>query len=121
MHEHSLVRNLLKQAERIRRQHDADRIIEVRVEVGPLSGVEPLLLASAFELLTAEANLAGARLLIDEVALSARCESCQCEFEVNDFVFRCHRCGGNVTVTRGDELQLVSVSLQSGEPAREMV
>jgi hydrogenase nickel incorporation protein HypA/HybF len=121
MHEQSLVRSLLRQAESIRRQHDAEYITEVRVAVGPMSGVEPLLLASAFELLTAETNLAGARLVIDEVALLARCESCRCEFEVNDFVFRCRQCGGNVTVIRGDELQLVSVSLQSCEPAREMV
>ena len=121
MHERSLVRALLKQVERIRRQHDAARVSEVRVEVGPLAGVEPLLLATAFEQLTGSGSLRDARLVIDEVTLLGECRSCSHVFELNDFVFRCPRCGHNVRVTRGDEFQLVSVSLQTGEPAEESV
>jgi hydrogenase nickel incorporation protein HypA/HybF len=105
MHERSLVQSLLKQVDAIRRQHDAKHVSEVRVEVGPLSGVEPLLLAAAFE------QLAGAKLTIDEVALLAECQSCGREFELNDFDFHCPSCRGNVRVTRGDEFLLVSVSL----------
>ena len=121
MHEQSLIRTLLKQVEEIRRQHDAEQVVEVRVEVGPLSGVEPLLLESAFEQLVPDSMAVGARLVIDEVSLLARCASCDCDFEVDDFVFRCHQCGGNVRVVRGDELQLVSVSLRNGAPAGESV
>ena len=111
MHERSLVKALLKQVEEIRRQHDAEHVTEVRVEVGPLSGVEPLLLATAFDQLTPESPAAAANLVIDDVALLAECTSCGCEFAVSHFVFRCPTCGGNVRVTRGDQLQLVSVSL----------
>ncbi len=111
MHEQSLVKTLLEQVERIRRGHAAARISEVRVEVGPLSGVEPLLLASAFEQLAPGSTAAGARLVIDEVTLRAQCESCGCRFEVQDFFFRCPQCSGNVRVTRGDAFLLVSVSL----------
>lgn len=113
MHERSLVKTLLKQVEEILRQHDAEQVTEVRVEVGPLSGVEPLLLSTAFEQLAPKSTAAGASLVIDEVALLGDCKSCGCEFEVNDFVFRCPTCGGNVRVIRGDELQLVSVTLEA--------
>lgn len=120
MHEKSLVHVLLKQVDAIRRQHQAERVTAVRVEVGPLSGVEPLLLASAFEELVPESTSSGANLVIDEVALLGQCKSCGCEFEVLDFVFRCPTCGGNVRVTRGDEFQLVSVAVQRGEPTQEL-
>lgn len=121
MHEQSLVRALLKQVDEIRREHDAEQVTEVRVEVGPLSGVEPMLLAAAFEQLAPESTAAGAKLMIDEVALIAKCTSCDYEFEVSDFVFRCPTCGENVRVIHGDEFQLVSASLRSGEPTEELV
>jgi len=110
MHEQSLVSNLLKQVEEIRRQHDAPYVTEVRVELGPLSGVEPLLLASAFELLKRYTPMANAKLVIDEVPLVAQCKSCNNQFAINDLVFRCPNCKGNVKTIRGDEFYLVSIS-----------
>ncbi len=110
MHEQSLVGNLLKQVDEIRSQHNAQRVTEVRVELGPLSGVEPLLLASAFELLKPDTPAANAKLVIDEVQLLAQCESCHNQFEINDFVFHCPTCDGNVKVVCGDQFCLVSIS-----------
>jgi len=121
MHEQSLVKNLLKHVDDIRRQHDAEHVTKVCVEVGPLSGVEPLLLAAAFEQLAPGGTAASATLVIDEVALLAQCESCDLEFEVGDFVFRCPTCRGNVKVIRGDDFQLVSVSLRSSRPSEQLV
>ncbi|MEZ6057609.1 MAG: hydrogenase maturation nickel metallochaperone HypA [Planctomycetaceae bacterium] len=128
MHEQSLVASLLQQADAIRRQHAGSRVTEVRVEVGPLSGVEPLLLVSAFEQQRqhfigdtephSAATFQFAKLSIDHVPLSARCRSCDAEFEVADFVFRCPTCQGNVDVTRGDELQLVSVTVDDENSPR---
>lgn len=110
MHEQSLVRNLLKQVAEICCQHAAQRVSEVRVELGPLSGVEPLLLASAFELLKPDTPAANAKLVIDEVRLLAECETCHNQFEIGDYVFRCPTCDGNVKIICGDEFFLVSVS-----------
>lgn len=123
MHEQSLVKMLLQQVETIRLKNSAGsvkeapteeiRVEEIRVEVGPLSGVEPTLLHSAYERLT-EAEPSRARLVIDEVPLTAQCKECDQEFEVQEFVFQCPRCQGNVRVTRGDQMQLASVSLVIG-------
>lgn len=121
MHERSLVRELLRQVDAIRLQHEAERVSEVRVRVGPLSGVEPLLLASAFEELVADSRAAGASLVIDEVPLLAVCKLCDRQMEVTDFVFRCRNCDGNVHVTQGDEFELISVSLSESVAAEEAV
>ena len=115
MHEQSVIRALLEQVDAICKVHGARYVTEIRVEVGPLSGVEPLLLASAFEQRTPGGTAQGAQLLVDEVALLARCTSCEHEFEPSDFIFRCPRCGSNVRVLRGDDIQLVSVSMPTNE------
>jgi hydrogenase nickel incorporation protein HypA/HybF len=102
MHEASLVRSLLNQ------EHGGGSVGEIRIEIGPLSGVEPLLVASAFRQLATETGLSAARLLIDEIPLVARCPVCG-EFEVRAFCFRCPKCeSSQVTVVRGDELRIVS-------------
>lgn len=120
MHEQSLIRSLLKQVDELRQQHGGGLVAEVRVQLGPLSGVEPLLLASAFDQLSSETSAGGAKLAVEEVTLLAKCDSCDREFEIHDFVFRCPTCQGNVRVTQGDEFQLVSVSLHDNHRAKDL-
>ena len=119
MHEQSLVRSLLKQVESIYQQSDGDGIAEVRVEMGPLSGVEPLLLDEAFRLLAPHSCAAGATLAIDEVPLIAECGVCEIQFKVESFRFHCPDCDGNVRVVQGDALRLTSISVDSRTPHEE--
>lgn len=121
MHEQSLIKSLLKQVDAVGRKHYAAGVLEVRIQIGPLSGVEPLLLQSAFDQLAYQSNAAGARLVIEEVPLVAECVSCQQQCEVNAFVFLCPTCGGNVNVIHGDGVQLVSVTLRDCVAAEESV
>lgn len=121
MHEQSLVRALLRQVDAICHEQNAQRVTEVRVEVGPLSGVEPMLLVSAFDHLKKLTTSAEARLVMDEVSLLAECRQCDLVFDMNDFVFRCPECGGNIILARGDTVQLVSVSVQCSGATQESV
>ena len=124
MHEVSLVRSLLEQVDHIVTSQGGRAAVEVRVEIGPLSGVEPLLVKAAF------AQLAGSRsretsirtreacsentptLIIDEVPLTARCQSCHAEFELEHFRFVCPHCDSRETsVVRGDAFRLMSVTV----------
>jgi hydrogenase nickel incorporation protein HypA/HybF len=119
MHEYSLIRALLRQVREIARQHAATAVTEVAVSTGPLSGVEPLLLASAFEHLAAD-DMPGARLTIDEVPLIIACEECRRETSLMSIQFRCPGCGGGRTrVVGGEEVVLRHVALQM--PAGEAV
>ena len=49
MHEASLVASLLRQVDELAAQNGGGRVDQVRIEVGPLAGVEPLLMREAFE------------------------------------------------------------------------
>ncbi len=113
MHERSLVSRLLAQVERLMEEHDAVRVHAVRVSVGQFSGVEPLLLRSAFQEMVFDTPMRGADLIMEEVPLEARCDLCGDQFAVERFDFECPRCGSRkVTVVRGEELMLESLMME---------
>jgi hydrogenase nickel incorporation protein HypA/HybF len=111
VHEVSLVRSLLEQVNHIVAEQGGRAAVEVRVEIGPLSGVEPLLVREAFTQLDGDGTL-----IIEEVPLVARCDSCDIEFEVENFRFVCPRCESRETrVIRGDAFRLMSVTVDVPE------
>ncbi len=117
MHELSLVRNLIKQVESIVAA-EGGNAIEIEVAIGPLSGVEPLLVQSAFEQLAPASQVGGARLRIDQPELRARCRECQQEFAVEGFLFQCPACQGRmVDVTSGDDFRLMGISVEEDDRA----
>lgn len=128
MHETGLVRILLQQVEEIAKSRNGQRILEIRVETGPLSGVEPCLLQSAYEREVAGIpdplrpngiDFSSAHLQIDEIPIEATCERCGNQFEVHDFRFLCPLCGsGAVIIVRGDSLRLMTVTIE-GEVDRQ--
>jgi hydrogenase nickel incorporation protein HypA/HybF len=113
MHEYSLMQTLLAQIREIARENRARNVTEITVAVGPLSGVEPLLLEGAFSQLAIGELLASARLRIELVPLIIECEACRQTSELTDFVFACPLCGCEQTrVTNGDTFILRNVVLE---------
>lgn len=114
MHEYSLARALLRQVEEMVRREGAANATSVSVTIGEFSGVEPDLLQMAFADIAQDSTLVNGKLLIEKVALEARCEDCSHEFAIERFRFVCPRCeGGNVTVIRGEEMMLERVVLEA--------
>ena len=110
MHERSLVKTLIDQALEAARARGLGRLHEIQLRIGEFSGVEPRLVEMAFVEMAAEIGQTEVRLILDVVPLMARCLSCQQEFAVLGFRFVCPKCGpGDVTVTSGEEMQLVSI------------
>ena len=116
MHEASLARNLLRQVAALLRDAEGEAVETVFVEIGPLAGVEPALLASAFDEQVGTTTVAGARLVIDEAPLEAECGCCGAQVEIRDFSFHCSVCGSvDLRVTRGDAVMLKSVDVRFAE------
>ncbi len=113
MHEASLVRTLLAKVAAVCLEHQGDSVTEVCVELGPLSGVEPLLVQSAFEQLAPEHGMVTAKLVITEIPLEAKCRDCGAVFEIQKFRFRCEICESpSIQVVRGDEFRLLNVTIR---------
>ena len=113
MHEYSLARALLHQIQAIVDQEDVAKVRSVSVTIGEFSGVDPELLRMAFQDVSQQSVAASAALLIEKVALEARCENCFNEVLVERFRFVCPNCeSGSVNIVRGEELILERVMLE---------
>jgi hydrogenase nickel incorporation protein HypA/HybF len=118
MHETSLIATVLRQSLSIASASDDSEIVEIHLSIGPLAGVEPALLATAFERLAPEFGLRGATLRVQERELTAVCRACQLEYRVADFEFTCPTCGStDADVVSGDAVMIESLTLRSRSDA----
>jgi hydrogenase nickel incorporation protein HypA/HybF len=109
MHEGSLIVSLLRQVEDLARLHGAPSVSEVCLEIGPLAGVEPLLMRAAFDRLRVGTLAESAELAIDLVGLTCRCRSCQLTYASDQLRFVCPACGDQrIDVVAGDSVTLHS-------------
>lgn len=108
MHERSLVTALLKQVAQIQSEHGAAAVREIVVEVGPLSGVEPELLNSAY----ADLVKSDAQLVIKRVPLTVYCLWCRFTSSLDRFQSVCPCCQSmDLQMTGGDAFRLLHVTL----------
>ena len=113
MHELAVSRSLLREVQRVAREHAAVSVSRVLVQIGPLSGVEPSLLREAFPLAAAGTLAERAELVIEMVPLRVRCETCGAESEARPNRLLCGACGDwHTRLLSGDELLLASVELE---------
>jgi hydrogenase nickel incorporation protein HypA/HybF len=112
MHELSLCQALIRQAERVARDHDAPRITHLHVRIGRLSGVEADLLQQAFFSASRDTAAEGSVLHLEHSPVRIHCPACARDAEVEINHLACPHCGHWQTrLIGGDELLLVSVDL----------
>jgi len=112
MHELSLCQDLIDQVTELARKHQARSVACVRVQIGQLAGVEPLLLESAFTIARTGTVAGQAEMITEVVSPRVVCNACGIESDVTPSCLLCLACGGNDTrLIRGDELILARVEL----------
>jgi len=113
MHELSVCQGLMKQVQQVAAENNASSVESIRVQVGGLSGVEPSLLAHAFEIARAGTIASEAELEIEEAPIVVKCQECGASSAVSANRLVCEYCGEwRVTVTSGEELYLMSVEIE---------
>ncbi len=117
MHERSLVRALLRQVADVAAEHPDSQVTLVRVRIGEFSGVDPDLLAAAYEDMVQDLPLRGTMLDVERVPLEAFCEECSRQFRIERYRFQCDKCGSvRLSLRGGEELLLDSVTLEETVP-----
>lgn len=112
MHELSVCLSMLDQVRAIAKERDAVQVSKIYVQIGPLSGVEPDLLAQAFPIASAGTVAEQAELILENLELRILCLDCQAESPSPANNLLCPACGSNQTrLISGDELMLARVEL----------
>jgi len=111
MHEWGIVESLLARVDEEVRARGATRVHRLRVRLGALSGVEPELLASAYEVFRERTVCASA--LLDVVPGAVRWRCARCDVDVPDGApLACPRCGGRTALAAGDEIVLERIEME---------
>lgn len=112
MHELSLCDDLLGQVVIIAKQHHAQSVESITVQIGVLSGVEPALLDSAFTMIKAGTVAENALLIMETSPVTVLCRKCRTQSEAAANRLLCNACQSHeTTLLSGDELILASVAL----------
>ncbi len=112
MHERSLAQALLTQITQVAAEYPGLVPRAATVDVGPLAGVEPLLLEFAFTEVATERGLPELELVLRQVPLGMHCDSCQQDSELDSLSFQCPQCDSHqIHITQGDGVILVHVDL----------
>jgi hydrogenase nickel incorporation protein HypA/HybF len=112
VHELSLCQDVIEQVTALAARHRAHSVASVTVRIGVLSGVEPLLLESAFTVARAGTVADEAVFVTTLVPARVHCRGCGLDSETGPNRLRCPACGsGDTDLISGDELTLASVEL----------
>jgi len=114
MHELSVCQGMLHQVSDIAAEHAARSVSSITIRIGPLSGVEPALLAQAFPIASAGTVASDAELRIESLPVRVSCETCGAETDAAANRLLCGACGDwHTRLISGDELLLASVELEN--------
>ena len=115
MHEYSIVQSLLDIIEQNAKKHNAKRVSKVVVKIGVLSGVEPDLLAVAFDTFKEASICKSAKLQILLQPIVLECRECKQRSELakREIFFRCPYCKSvDVDVIDGEEMLLMRLEME---------
>jgi hydrogenase nickel incorporation protein HypA/HybF len=112
MHELSIAQALVEQVEAVRQANGGGGVVSVEVRLGQWQQVVPEILTGYFDYLAQGTPLEAARIRIEQVAATARCEDCARVFAVEDIYLVCPVCASRSCVLlSGKEMELVGVEL----------
>lgn len=113
MHEVSIMAEAVRMAVESAQAAGARRITKLRLRVGRMSGAVPEAMMFAWDVVRQDTLAAAATLKIETVAATCWCETCQAEFEYQDFISECPGCHNySGELRRGRELEIAAVELE---------
>ena len=109
MHEYSIVQALIERVEQEAVARGASRVVRLWVRLGELSGVEPGLLATAYETFRERTICEGAPMELDRVAAAWACRRCD---RPTAGALCCERCSAPAALVAGDEIFLSRIEME---------
>ena len=113
MHEYTVTESLLKIVGDKAAEAGVEKVLKVRVVVGPLTGFVPDCINFYYETLSKGTIAEGAVLEFEEAPIRLRCRACAHEFSPETREWVCPSCGSaGVDITGGRELFIKDMEVQ---------
>jgi hydrogenase nickel incorporation protein HypA/HybF len=118
MHEMGIANSILEAVRRELQCYPDAHTSKVGVRIGEMQAIDEDSLQFCFEVLVRDSDLHGLKLEIELCPRRHRCGSCQFEFTVCEYDFRCPQCREiSAECVSGDQLELTYVEIEKNEPS----
>ncbi len=112
MHEMSVVQALVKQCEKEAKKNGAEKILEIYLKIGILSGIEVHFLQSAYEMFKFGTICEEAILHVDIQQIVVKCKECQKTSTLEKYEFICPTCKSTeLEVIDGEDMMLMRLEM----------
>jgi len=113
MHELYIAECILKSTrDSLPENQPTSSVVQVRVQVGRLDAIIPETLNLVFNAIKASYEMPWAELWIEQIDVMCQCSGCGHEFEIEQPLFICPRCGSSyVKVLRGRGITLNGITV----------
>lgn len=107
MHELSIATSIIKTAEKEVQDNGGEKVLEIYLEIGKLSGVELQSLLFIWELSSKGTVLQDSKLTITEPEGMAQCAECETDFKLEKIYDSCPKCNSPFkNIISGKELKI---------------
>jgi len=88
------------------------KVEKINLKIGKLAAVVPDSLRFCFDVAIKDTPLEGARLVIEELPVIARCKDCDTQWTISGPAFTCENCNsGALEILSGRELDIESIEI----------
>jgi len=120
MHELSMADAIVKTAVDVAEKNDAQKIIEITIEIGGLALLNPEQLKFMIEVLSEDTLLEGAKIVIEEIPIEIECKSCSYEGpageeELDHYmpIVKCPECDDvSINIIKGRECNVKNIKIE---------
>ena len=112
MHELSIALSIIDIAEQEVNKNSAKEVVEIELEIGKLSGIEPYALDFAWDMAIMNTVLEKAKRITRYIEATAVCQDCGHEFEIENIYDECPFCKSYMKELKsGRELRVKSLTV----------
>jgi hydrogenase nickel incorporation protein HypA/HybF len=112
MHELGIAQNIYEIVQQSVPEELGPDVRKIRIRVGQFAGIIPDSLEFCFGVIINETKMKQAALCIEQIPLMAECRECKCQFQIEEYNFRCSSCGStNLELISGKELEIVDIEV----------
>lgn len=112
MHELSIASQVLHTVLNECDQKGYSKVVTVALQIGALTDIVPSALTFGFDILKKDTLLHNTELTIEQVPVTGKCNCCNKQFKVKEFVFVCPYCQAvDITLEKGDELDIAYLEI----------
>lgn len=114
MHETSICQRVVEQLKQIAQAQSATAVTQVKIQLGPFSGITAEGFQHAFPFATTDTIASDAELIIETLPLRILCRQCNTEQETSPQQLVCPACDStDIQLLNGDEIQIHSIEIKS--------